>query len=342
LFYELDLSEANIGMHVLHALVVGLIGLASTWRGMRRRRHVRFWIGLWGGFQILMLVYLYSTYGYMTGGMFCLLWLHCVYLFRRIGGLARHLRGTSAAESNPCGAGRMAWILLGVGMAINLPKLASPLRIDKSGYRQASQWVAEHTPEGTWVLTDDARAGFYANRPSVRISQQTISTRYRVAVCDRAKIPRLPAFERKHAEMVCSTTMNSRNDEQVVGAVVEIPKRKARPVTAPGVRPSRVNDRSASDRLKSLEEDHQIQQDRSVLDVVQVKLKLFDLTFQGVAVAAIDLGPAGQARLDGKAEGIKWHSFFDFFGEVAADGPRTDEAHVAPEDVDQLRQFIQP
>ncbi len=149
-----------------HMMVVGLIGLAAAWRRMRDRLSVRFWIGLWGGFQVLMLIYLYSTYGYMSRRhVLPIVVALCLFVPEGLEILARRIGGRPGVESNPAGVIRMAWILLGVGMAINLPKLATPLREDKRAYRQASQWLAAHTLPDTNVLVDDPRIGFYSDRP---------------------------------------------------------------------------------------------------------------------------------------------------------------------------------
>jgi hypothetical protein len=149
-----------------HVMVVGLIGLAAAWRRMRDRLPARFWIGLWGGFQILMLIYLYSTYGYMSRRhVLPIVVALCLFVPEGLEILARRICRKPGTESDPAGVIRTAWILLGVGMAINLPKLATPLRKDKRDYRQASQWLAKHTLSDTYLLVDDPRIGFYSDRP---------------------------------------------------------------------------------------------------------------------------------------------------------------------------------
>jgi hypothetical protein len=202
-----------------HVMVVGLIGLVAAWRRMRDRLPARFWIGLWGGFQILMLIYLHSTYGYMSRRhVLPIVVALCLFIPEGLEILARRFRRKPGMASSPAGAERVAWILLAVGMAINLPKLATPLREDKGGYRQASQWLAEHTPEGTKVLVDDARAGFYANRPyGFLIVQPPITARYPYVVLRQSRDSGNPEVrEGRRAEMVYSTAMSSRSEERVV------------------------------------------------------------------------------------------------------------------------------
>jgi len=202
-----------------HGMVVGLIGFVAAWRRMRDRLPARFWIGLWGGFQILMLIYLYSTYGYMSRRhVLPIVVSLCLFIPEGLEILARRISGKPGMASNPAGAERMAWILLAVGMAINLPKLATPLREDKRGYRQASQWLAEHTPEGTKVLVDDVRAGFYADRPyGILVSQPPITARYPYVVLRQSRDSDPPEVRGgRNAKGVYSTAMNSRSEERVV------------------------------------------------------------------------------------------------------------------------------
>ena len=151
--------------------------------------------------------------------MFCLLWWHYAYLYRKVWSVwPVGCRGKQSAASNPAGVHRLAWILLAAGVAINLPKLATPLREDKRGYRQASQWLAENTPEGTKVLVDDIRAGFYADRPyRIQRIPGPIPAQFEYAVLQQSRNSGPPeAQEGRRAEAAYSTPMNSRSQERVV------------------------------------------------------------------------------------------------------------------------------
>jgi len=70
--------------------------------------------------------------------------------------------------TDPLRAGRhpQLWffILLAVGIAICLPKLFTPLRTEKQGYRTASEWLTENTPEEALIAVPDFRISFYAQR----------------------------------------------------------------------------------------------------------------------------------------------------------------------------------
>lgn len=216
-----------------HMLAIALIGLVAAWRRMSGRSTARFWIGLWGGFQIVMLIYLYSTCGYMSRRhVLPMVVALCLFLPEGFEYVARRILGTSGAASNPVRFGRMVWILLAAGMAINVPKLASPLREDKRGYRQASQWLAENTPKGTKVLVEDARIAFYAERPYlIRPSQTSVSPRYPYLVMRKNRDAGNPQVRKRGvAEPVYSTPLNSRSqDEVVVYRILRPPFRKPPP-----------------------------------------------------------------------------------------------------------------
>jgi hypothetical protein len=51
-----------------------------------------------------------------------------------------------------------------VGVAICLPKLIRPLRIEKQGYRDAVKWLKENTTQEDLIAVPDNRIGFYAER----------------------------------------------------------------------------------------------------------------------------------------------------------------------------------
>src|SRR5437868_3639840 len=61
----------------------------------------------------------------------------------------------------------------------------------------------------------------------------------------------------------------------------------------------------------------------------------------GVAAEAVDLGPAGDADRDPVAEFVGRGRLGELLHEVGAFGAGADEAHVAPEDVPELGQFVE-
>src|SRR5215475_12451709 len=85
--------------------------------------------------------------------------------------------------------------------------------------------------------------------------------------------------------------------------------------------------------------DLQIEADRPVLDVVEV---VFDaLIERRVAAPAVHLRPAGQAGLHLVAEHVLRNAMLELLDEMRPFGPRTDDGHVAAQDVPELRQLVQ-
>jgi hypothetical protein len=73
----------------------------------------------------------------------------------------RLVRDRLRAEPNP-----QLWffVLLAVGIAICLPKLLRPMRIEKQGYRDAARWLEENTSREDIIAVPDRRISFYAER----------------------------------------------------------------------------------------------------------------------------------------------------------------------------------
>src|SRR5574340_927035 len=92
--------------------------------------------------------------------------------------------------------------------------------------------------------------------------------------------------------------------------------------------------------LCGLEQDHQIEEQAVVLDVVEVVLQLVHGILVGRAIGVAHLGPPGDARFDG----MTYTVIGDFLGqvlhEVGALRTRADKAHVAKENVEYLRQLV--
>ncbi|MFH1613717.1 MAG: glycosyltransferase family 39 protein [Planctomycetota bacterium] len=68
---------------------------------------------------------------------------------------------------------RWALVLLVLGIAVCMPKLLSPLRSDKLGYRHAAKWLNENTGSGDIIATPDVRITLYAERKAFPYEKQT-------------------------------------------------------------------------------------------------------------------------------------------------------------------------
>ncbi|MHC4782829.1 MAG: ArnT family glycosyltransferase [Planctomycetota bacterium] len=67
---------------------------------------------------------------------------------------------------------RNAAILIGIAVAIFVPKLIRPAHADKAIYPGAGVWLRENTPEEATLAVFDIRIGFYAERPWTRLKHE--------------------------------------------------------------------------------------------------------------------------------------------------------------------------
>src|SRR6266851_9772616 len=101
---------------------------------------------------------------------------------------------------------------------------------------------------------------------------------------------------------------------------------------------------TAKERGDGLEEDRQIQAKRPMADVVKIVLdalpELVDRV--GLTTPTVDLGPTGDARLDAEPRCVLLDRIvIQQVPSFRARGmrPRPDEGHVAPDHVEELREF---
>src|SRR6185436_8450506 len=81
--------------------------------------------------------------------------------------------------------------------------------------------------------------------------------------------------------------------------------------------------------LRSLEQDHQIEQKTAILDVVEIVLQFLERVFVGGPVAVAELRPSGDAGLHRVTLAVVWDFLTQLCHESRSLGTRTDEAHVA-------------
>ena len=91
----------------------------------------------------------------------------------------RFSRGRLVNNPNP-----QLWfiILVAVGVAICLPKLLRPLRIEKQGYMYAAKWLLENTAREDIVAVPDMRIYFYAERDGFKYESEKEAARARYFV----------------------------------------------------------------------------------------------------------------------------------------------------------------
>ena len=96
------------------------------------------------------------------------------------------------------------------------------------------------------------------------------------------------------------------------------------------------------DDFIGLEQDQKIQLERHVLDVEKVVLEFFLRIIDRAAVVEHDLRPAGDPRLDRVAQGIIRDQVLEFLHEFRTLRTGTHEIQFPDQDVEQLRQFVDP
>src|SRR5207253_6640442 len=87
------------------------------------------------------------------------------------------------------------------------------------------------------------------------------------------------------------------------------------------------------------DQDLQVEPKRPALDVVEVVLDA--LLERRIPAQAVDLRPAGHARLDLVAQHVARDLASELVDEERPLGPRSDEAHLTTENVKELRQFVE-
>src|SRR5207244_941768 len=80
-----------------------------------------------------------------------------------------------------------------------------------------------------------------------------------------------------------------------------------------------------------------VKKERVVLDVVEVVLELLHRILERRAVVVADLRPSGDAGLYAVADRVIRDFAGELVDEIGALGPWADEAHVAPQHVEELR-----
>src|SRR5512139_694320 len=97
---------------------------------------------------------------------------------------------------------------------------------------------------------------------------------------------------------------------------------------------------SPQHHLRGLEQDHEIEKQAVILDVIEVELQLVHRVFISCAIRVAHLRPAGDAGFDRVAHPVIGNFLCQVLHEIGALWAWADEAHVAEEHVENLRQFV--
>src|SRR5262249_36600085 len=94
--------------------------------------------------------------------------------------------------------------------------------------------------------------------------------------------------------------------------------------------------------LHRLEEDGYVQRNGEVLDVEEIQLQLSFGVFHACAIAIFDLRPTRESRTHSMALSEERQAGFQHFAEVGLFRARTNQAHFSMQNVEELRQLVQP
>ena len=123
--------------------------------------------------NILIMVWLYSSHGYMSGRhTLPLVVFTMFYIPTGLQALASGLNSKFSRGYEH--SHRWFAILMVIGIAVCVPKLLKPLHYDKLAFRRAAQWLAQNTESSAILAVPDYRISFYAERQSIKMLDETI------------------------------------------------------------------------------------------------------------------------------------------------------------------------
>src|SRR6266849_525374 len=93
--------------------------------------------------------------------------------------------------------------------------------------------------------------------------------------------------------------------------------------------------------LDRVQQNQEIEEERKVLDVVQIVLQLLERVVDRGAVTVLDLGPAGDSRLHREPLHVVRDLPLEFVDELRPLGTRPDEAHVAEQHIEELGELVE-
>jgi hypothetical protein len=144
----------------------------------------RFFVPVFIVFNVIMMISLYCSWGYISG-RHCLPLVVFTVFYVPIGLqiLADWLecRFSKGRLDNNTKSQSWFFILVITGLAICTPKLLRPIRIEKKAYKAAAQWLKENTKENNLIAAPNERILFYAERKGL-VYEEHIPTGVEYAV----------------------------------------------------------------------------------------------------------------------------------------------------------------
>jgi hypothetical protein len=200
-----------------------LIGIDKHLRKRNWHEPEKFFMAVLVVFNILLMIFLYCKYGYMSRRHTLPLVVFTIFYvpagLRALASwfnekLFKTMERLFAVKTNT-GFGFL--VLLVIGISICSPKLLRPIRIEKQGYRDAARWLVKNTSEKDIIAVPDIRIGFYSGRRGVEYDGQTISkeAQYVVKVLKNEK-DRPTDEEMLQTKEVFSTTGDGRESKVII------------------------------------------------------------------------------------------------------------------------------
>ncbi|UCC97002.1 MAG: glycosyltransferase family 39 protein [Phycisphaerales bacterium] len=163
----------NLMYYFVPALVVG--AYARIRRKSEADNIERFFVPAFVFLNVLMMIMLYRYWGYISRR-------HCLplvvllvfYVPTGLEIFAQQLEQRFPKDRRQSNQPSQRWlfILLAVGVGICIPKLLSPLGLDKQGYRDAAEWLRLNSGPEDVVAVPDLRISFYAERKGIKYTTE--------------------------------------------------------------------------------------------------------------------------------------------------------------------------
>jgi 4-amino-4-deoxy-L-arabinose transferase-like glycosyltransferase len=161
----------NIGETLVWFFVPAvLIGMHMWFKGRKWYEPKAFFIISLVILNVLLMIFLYCKYGYMSYRHTLLLLIFLAFYvpigLQKMAIQLQHILSRKAESISAAGRGEKFWfaVLLLTGFFICAPKLFRPIRIEKQGYRAAAMWLEANTNSTDIVAVPDIRIIFYAQR----------------------------------------------------------------------------------------------------------------------------------------------------------------------------------
>jgi hypothetical protein len=148
--------------------------LAGVYSRFRKKSGIgaeeRFYVTALVILNVLMMMLLYSNYGYISRRhSLPLVAFTILYVPAGLQVLAAWLgnllsRGDRKPPPAESGASPLFYVLLAAGLLVCLPKLVRPIRLDKQGYIEAANWLKNNTLTNDIIIVPDKRISLYAQR----------------------------------------------------------------------------------------------------------------------------------------------------------------------------------